>query len=89
MTARVTWVRVGDRYPDFETERDHFLALDREFIVGVVRLIMHGPRGRPLAVVDDASASRSAAQRAALRRDRNPQRGGKGARGMSAGAPAL
>ena len=43
--ASITWVRVSDRYPDLKAERDQFLALDGEAIVGVVRLIVHGPEG--------------------------------------------
>jgi hypothetical protein len=33
----VTWVRIGDRYPDLKGELDHFLALDGEAEVGMVR----------------------------------------------------
>jgi hypothetical protein len=38
MPARpVTWVRIGDRYPDLKGEPDHFVALDGEAEVGIAR----------------------------------------------------
>ena len=42
-TARLTWARVGDRYPDLAGTPDDFLALDGETEVGVVKLIPVGP----------------------------------------------
>ena len=39
---RLTWVRAGNRYPDLKGERDHFLALDGEVEVGVVKLVTTG-----------------------------------------------
>ena len=39
----VTWVRIGDVYPDMKAEADHFIALDGGSVVGVVRLVESGP----------------------------------------------
>ena len=39
MPPSVTWIHAGDRYPHLKDERDHFLALDGEEIVGAVRLV--------------------------------------------------
>ena len=40
MSRTVTWIRVGDRYPDLvEAARDHFLALADGEAVGIVRLV--------------------------------------------------
>ena len=39
----VTWIRIGDRYPDLKAEQDFFLALDDEVHIGTVRLILSGP----------------------------------------------
>ena len=47
MLRTVIWIRVGDRYPALKAERDQFLALDGEAIVGVVQLSRTGRR--PLA----------------------------------------
>ena len=44
MPRPVTWMRAGDRYPDLKAKRDHFLALDGEEIIGVVRLVDSSPR---------------------------------------------
>ena len=43
-TRRLTWVRAVDRYPDLEDDLDHFIALDGEVEVGVVKL-MPAPAG--------------------------------------------
>ena len=43
MPHRVTWIRIGDFYPDLKAEKDHFLALDGKSAVGIVRLIESGP----------------------------------------------
>ena len=44
MSYRVTWIRIGDFYPDLKAEQDHFLALDGKSAVGIVRLIESGAR---------------------------------------------
>jgi hypothetical protein len=33
----VTWARAGDRYPDLKDDLDHFIALDGDTEVGIVR----------------------------------------------------
>ena len=44
MTApRITWIRAGDRYPDLKHDLDHFLALDGDEEIGVVKWIGLGP----------------------------------------------
>ena len=45
MTAsRLTWARVGDRYPDLAGVPDDFLALDESGAeVGLVKLVTMGP----------------------------------------------
>ena len=44
MTAsRLTWVRVGHLYPDLKGEPDHFIAMDGETEVGLVKLVVLGP----------------------------------------------
>ena len=45
MLRPVIWIRFGDRYPDLKAERDQFLALDGEAIVGVVQVVTNGPEG--------------------------------------------
>ena len=45
MPHRVTWIRIGDFYPDLKAEQDHFLALDGMSAVGIVRLIESGESG--------------------------------------------
>jgi hypothetical protein len=39
------WKRVGDLYPDRRGVPDHFIALDGETQVGVVRLMDQAPAG--------------------------------------------
>jgi len=39
---RLTWVRVGDRYPDVAGTPDHFIALDGEVEIGVVKFMADG-----------------------------------------------
>jgi hypothetical protein len=39
---RVTWMHAGDRYPDLAGDRDHFIAMDGEIEVGVVKRIESG-----------------------------------------------
>ena len=41
-TRRVTWVRAGDRDPDLKDDLDHFIALDGEVEVGVVKFMAAG-----------------------------------------------
>ena len=38
----VTWVRVGDRYPDRKDEPDSFIALDGETEIGAVAFVATG-----------------------------------------------
>ena len=38
----VTWVRAGDRYPDLKDDLDHFIALDGEVEVGIVKFLPTG-----------------------------------------------
>ena len=38
----LTWVRIGDRYPDLAGEPDWFLALDGETEVGIVKFLPTG-----------------------------------------------
>jgi hypothetical protein len=38
----ITWVRVGDRYPDRKDEPDSFLALDGETEIGAVAFVATG-----------------------------------------------
>jgi len=38
-SQRITWVRAGERHPDLAGEPDHFIALDGETEVGVVKLV--------------------------------------------------
>src|SRR3954452_7197571 len=40
----VRWARVTDHYADLRGEADHFLALDGNVEVGVVKLVEMGPR---------------------------------------------
>ena len=40
---RLTWVRAGDRYPELADDLDHFLALDGEKEVGLVKWVETGP----------------------------------------------
>ena len=40
----VRWARVADHYADLRGEVDHFLALDGNVEVGVVKLVEMGPR---------------------------------------------
>jgi len=40
---RITWIRAGDRYSDLEDDPDHFLALDGEAEIGVVKWVETGP----------------------------------------------
>ena len=37
---RITWIRAGDRYPELADDLDHFIALDGEEEVGVVKLVL-------------------------------------------------
>jgi hypothetical protein len=39
---RLTWVRIGNRYPDLKHDPDRFVALDRGEEVGVVKLLGRG-----------------------------------------------
>jgi len=40
---RITWVRAGDRYPELADDLDHFIALDGENEVGLVKWVETGP----------------------------------------------
>ena len=42
-SRRLTWVRIGERYPDLAGTPDDFLALDGDVEVGVVKRIPVGP----------------------------------------------
>ena len=42
-TRRLTWICIGDRYPDLAGSPDDFLALDGDVEVGVVKRIPVGP----------------------------------------------
>ena len=71
-------------------ELNHFVALDAAGAdIGIVRRIEHGPERGWWLWSDDSRPPRAAAQHPAIRHDRNPRRGGEGARGTLAALPAL
>jgi hypothetical protein len=40
---RLTWVWIGDRHPALNHDPDHFVALDGEAQIGIVRPVAVGP----------------------------------------------
>ena len=90
MNARVTWHLIGVLDPEMKDAENHFVALDearqgrRDRAADRVWI-----RNRVVDVVHDPRASGPAAQRVAIRHDRNSQRGRQGARRMLAGVPEI
>ena len=77
MPHRVTWIRIGDSYPDLKAEKDHFLALDGKSAVGIVRRIEGRPGLRPLALEHGASPARKTVPATAERHEGNRSQAAK------------
>ena len=84
----LTWVLAGDRDPDFKDNLDHFIALDGEVEVGVVKL-RRGAGRSGVDVVDAADASRPSLQAADERADADTQGSGAGTRRLLARVPGV